>query len=129
MGVAVQWDNDEKTVIQIIFEGHWQWDDVRKAVGEVNRMIDSVEHPVVHLIANRGAATWTPGNYAKNVKEIIDLYHPRLGYRVGVVRNPIARQMFYIYAGLVGGVDFEYRFVNTLEEAREFLARHMSSGA
>jgi hypothetical protein len=129
MGVEVQWDNDEMTIIQMTFEGRWQWGDVRMAVGQVNRLIETVDHPAVHLISNRGAAHWTPGHYASNVQEIIDLYHPRVGYRVGVVRNPVAREMFYIFSGMVGGMSFPYRFVNTLEEAREFLARHILGGS
>ena len=125
MSVAVQWDNEDKTIIHMIYEGRWQWDEARAAVVEANQMIESVEHEVVHVISNRGAANWTPGNYANNLQEIINLFHPRAGYRVGVVRNPLAREMFYIFSGMVGGMTFPYRFVNTLEEAREFLTHYM----
>ena len=125
MSVEVQWDNDDKTIIQMIYEGRWQWDDVRSAVMEVNRMIDSVDPQIVHVISNRGSASWTPGNYATNLQEIISLFHHRAGYRVLIVKNPVAREMFYIFSGMAGGMPFPYRFVNTLEEAREFLARHV----
>jgi hypothetical protein len=125
MSVEVKWDNADKTVIQMMFEGRWQWDDVRVAVLELNQMIESVDHQAVHLIANRGAAHWTPGNYVANAQAILELYHPRVGYRVAVVRNPLAREMFYVFSAMVGGVTFSYRFVNTLEEAREFLARYV----
>ncbi|MEO8612205.1 MAG: hypothetical protein ABI690_30200 [Chloroflexota bacterium] len=129
MGVKVQWDNSDKTIIQMIYEGRWQWDDVRAAVVELNQMIDSVDNNVVHVISNRGSASWTPGNYATNLQEIIQLLHPRAGYRVFIVKNPVAREMFYIFSGMTGGIPFPYRFVNTLDEAREFLARYILGGS
>ena len=121
MGVEVSWDNEDKTIIQIIYEGHWQWDELRAAVKQMNAMIDSVDHPAVHLISNRGEARWTPGKYAANAREILAMYHPRVGHWVGVVRNPIAREMFYAFSAMEGGVPYSYHYVNTLEEAREFL--------
>ena len=129
MSVEVQWDNDDKTIIHMIYEGRWQWDDVRAAIMEMNQMIDSVHHPFVHIISDRGAAHWTPGNYANNMQEIMQLFHPRAGYRVLIVKNPVAREMFYVFSAMVGGIPYAYRFVNTLEEAREFLFRYILNGS
>lgn len=129
MGVEVMWDNSDKTVIQMVYQGRWQWEDVRGAVDELNEMIDNVSHKAVHIISNRGNANWTPGHYASNLRSIIANTHPRAGHRVFVVKNVVAREMFYIFSAGEGGMPFPYHFVNTLEEARDFLMRCMMGKA
>ena len=45
------------------------------------------------------------------------------GYRVIVGENPLVREMFRTFEMLNGGAGFRYRYVSSMEEARDFLSR------
>jgi hypothetical protein len=122
MGVQVQWDNPEKTIILMNIAGHWEWDEVREAVTVCNEMIESVPYHV-HFILNRQGGHWTPGNFNENTGDIISMFTPNDGFRVIVQENPLTKARFYNYSTLNGGAGFKFRYMNTIEEAREFLAK------
>jgi hypothetical protein len=46
MGITVQWDNDEKTVIRYDFRGYWDWAEFREKAEEAFAMTRSVSYKV-----------------------------------------------------------------------------------
>jgi len=46
MGITVQWDNDEQTVIRYDFTNNWNWVEFQERVKEVFAMTASVDHTV-----------------------------------------------------------------------------------
>jgi hypothetical protein len=50
MGIRVNWDNDEQTIILCAFDGRWSWNDLYTALDTVQEMSDSVDHRVDAII-------------------------------------------------------------------------------
>lgn len=46
MPVSMDWDNAERTVIRVTFEGQWETDDIYRMINKGVAMIDSVDHIV-----------------------------------------------------------------------------------
>jgi hypothetical protein len=120
MPVQTEWDNDEHTIIRMTFTGRWQWDEVRAASKEAGLMVKTVDH-MVHFIVDTGNANWLPPGYQSNVRQIVSQVHANPGIMVVVCSIPFIQQAFYIFTALNKGVRFRFRFVKTLEEARQFL--------
>jgi hypothetical protein len=122
MAVEVRWDNDDKTIILMMLVGRWTWDELEDGVLLSNDMIESSPYHV-HFILDRQGGHWTPGNLLANIRRIVDLFVPNEGYTVIVMDNPIVKEMLHLFGTLNGGTGFRYRYMNTLEEARAFLAQ------
>jgi hypothetical protein len=120
LGIHAVWDNPEKTVILQSFDDPWDWDDVIAAQYEINSLLDTVTYKV-HLISDMKKTPRIPGNYFEEMSKLVDNVHPNVGLSITVTANPLLKEMFYIFTAKRGGVDFEYRFMNTVEEARRFL--------
>jgi hypothetical protein len=83
MPVYASWDNPEKTVIALKFEGDWTWDEAYQAVIERNRLIDSVDNKV-DIIVNFGSAGFrVPPNAITHTRNMMSQSHER------IVRNVI----------------------------------------
>lgn len=122
MGIHVQWDDDAKTIILMKIVGRWEWQEMQDTVFVCNQMIEAVPHHV-HFILDRQGGLWTPGNLLSNARKIISTFTPNEGYRIIVGENPLVREMFHTFEMLNGGAGFRYRYVASIEEAREFLSR------
>jgi len=59
MGIKVNWDNKEQTIIRYDFEGNWNWHDFDQAVERSFTMTESVSH-LVHVIMNFQKSKSTP---------------------------------------------------------------------
>lgn len=59
MGIKVEWDTKDNTIIRYDLEGLWNWDDYRAAVAQSTRMMEGVDYPV-GIIANFRADTMVP---------------------------------------------------------------------
>jgi hypothetical protein len=44
--VSMDWDNPERTVIRVTFDGEWDTDDLYRMINKGNSMIESVNHIV-----------------------------------------------------------------------------------
>jgi len=120
MGIRVQWDNRQQTIILMTFEGRWVWRELQEAVLVCNEMIESVPHHV-HFILDRHGGLWTPGNLLVNMRKIIDLFTPNDGYRMIVGDNPLIKEMLSLYSRINADSGFRYRYANSVNEARTFL--------
>jgi hypothetical protein len=116
----VQWDNSEKTIILQTFSPCWEWQDLHLAREESRRLLDSVSHKV-HFISDMQKTIRVPGNYFEQMSKLVEDVHPNVGLSVTVTPNPLIKEMFYIFSAMKGGIDFEYRFVRTMDEARDLL--------
>lgn len=55
MGIAVQWDNTEHTVIRWDFENDWSWDDLADTARVSSAMIASADNAVSVIINTKGS--------------------------------------------------------------------------
>lgn len=46
MPVSMDWDNPERTIIRVTFDGQWETDDLYRMINKGVSMIDSVDHIV-----------------------------------------------------------------------------------
>lgn len=113
MGVRISWDDENKTIVRLSFEGEWNWQDYYMAVQQSNMMLESVKYKVdiitdfhrsenlppqafVHL---RRALFNVPPNWGSSVivtgerPSVSSLMHsfikmhPRLGKRIAIVTS------------------------------------------
>lgn len=61
MGILVNWDNPEKTVVRWEFTGWWSWYDFSVAQKKSNEMLASVPH-TVHAIGDMSNTRFIPPN-------------------------------------------------------------------
>lgn len=129
MGIRVEWDNKDKTVIRYSLEGQWTWDDLLDAVATSNAMLDEAGHKI-HFIHDASTSKGIPNGALSQLKRFIGKEHPNTGRSVivGAQGNAIM-----LARGLLGMVDRVYKkdwafmFANTLEEARAMLGQHEAS--
>lgn len=54
MPIDIDWDNPSKTIITCEFDAEWSWNDVFAMNREIEKMMDTVSHPVRVVIIMRG---------------------------------------------------------------------------
>jgi hypothetical protein len=50
MGITIQWDNPERTVLRYEFSGMWTWDEFFSAQAYRRPMLEGIWHTVHHLV-------------------------------------------------------------------------------
>jgi|SRR5512133_272689 hypothetical protein len=120
MPIRAEWDNDDKTIVVWTFEGHWTWDDYRNTQLESIAMMNTVEH-AVDVIADVTHANLLPSNAFSNYKRLAALAAPNRRRVVVITGNFFMKTMTETYNKLFGETAFI--FANSLDEAREILAR------
>jgi hypothetical protein len=121
VGIAVQWDNAEKTVILVTFEPEWTWRDVQDIDAQSVILYDSVGH-LVDIIADVRNSRMILTGILSYVRSLLTTnWHPLTGIAVVVGVSPSVRALFDA-AALVARKPLErIIFVQTLEEAREMI--------
>jgi hypothetical protein len=125
MGIRVEWDNNEQTIIRYSLEGHWTWDDLLTAVATSNAMLDAAGRKI-HFIHDATTSKGVPNGALTHLRRFIGKEHPNTGRSVivGAQGNAIM-----LARGLLGMVDrfykkdWDFMFADTVGEARELLAK------
>ncbi len=127
MGIRVVWDNEEKTIIRYIFESEWKWEDIRAAADTSNAMLDELGQ-VTHFIYDTSQSVRIPEGALTHLRRFVGKEHPLTGRSV-VVGAPktsgvlLARGLLSVMQR-VYKAGWKFAFSESLEEARELLARH-----
>jgi hypothetical protein len=124
MPVQVTWDNPEKTIILLTFEGNWTWEETYQAVAERNRMIESVSNNV-DIIVNFGSAGFKiPPNAITHTRNIMSQSHSRIVRNVVVGFKPVHIALWKIIEKIYAtmGKSQQYFLVGSLDEAHAMLA-------
>ncbi len=128
MPVTVEWDNEEKTVIRFDYDGAYTWEDVYNAMDKSNKMMETVEHSVAHIIDVRKAGS-VPPNALSHARRIEAKTHPRRSYHVTVGANTFVRVMFNTFTKLKMSVSAERGlnyFTSSIDEARAWIAEQQA---
>lgn len=122
MGIMVEWDNPEHTVIRFIYTGQWSVDDLFSATQESRVMMDSVNHRV-HGIIDMRSSKLVPNGALSLGRNVSLRKHPNQGRSIVIGANNLVRTLFDVYRK-VYRTSFDetaYSFATTLEEARSQL--------
>jgi hypothetical protein len=122
VNIQVQWDNSEKTIILHTYSTYWEWQDVHAARAQSRILLDSVCHKV-HFIFDMQKSPRIPGNYMQQMTALNDGIHPNTGLLITVCSNPLVKESFYVFSAKSGGVEFDFRFALTVDEARTILRK------
>jgi hypothetical protein len=125
MGINVQWDNDDHTLVRWDFVGEWNWDDFLAAQKASNDFINSVTHTVDIIVDVSKSQHLPPGaigrfrTYRRDDPE-------NTGRAVVVGASIYIRTMVDIFRGMFPNTGGNFTFANSLDEARSALTNHVS---
>lgn len=129
MGIELYWDNDEQTVMLVEIQGAWTWDDMYDALHKVKRITD--KSPVVlgaiidlrHGAAFPGGLPFSSTTYGHG-KRVLKMGEGGSGPIAVVGAAPFFRKVFSVFLSMDREKLSHITFVDTLEEAEAFMARH-----
>lgn len=131
MGIRVEWDNDEKTVIRYVYEERWTWEDFHYARSQVREWLDTVDHRVDVIVDVRNSRLVPNGVLAQGrmFASNAPIAHRNEGHTIVVGANSLMRSMFEMFGKVYSRLsdELELEFASSLEEAREKLRRYQES--
>lgn len=125
MAMTVEWDNDAKTILCLCYEARWDWDDFTAAEAAMQRLLDSVDHPV-DLIFDVSSGSFPPPGAMARFREVTDNPHPNVRYLVFVGPGLVVRflQSLIRIMNALYGDSFNippFSFTESMNEARLLL--------
>jgi hypothetical protein len=137
MPVELIWDNDERTILRLHFQGHTTWDEFHTVVGEAVQAIKVSTHRVDLIFEEvAGMPAGNPLPHMKDgFKRLASLSHFGVGVGVDTVRIHSSSRMMNSFLDLamrIYGLDPHRHggYFTSLEQARAKLAelRQMTVG-
>jgi|FLYN01.1.fsa_nt_gi hypothetical protein len=124
MAVSVSWDDEGRTIIYMLFEGNWTWEEFHPVFAENLKMLDSVDHKVCFIVDMLKAKTLPSGALTK-VKQVADVNHPNGGLTVYVGANPLLRALGQAFLKIYpkSAQVYPFDFAATIEEARDKIGK------
>ncbi|MFN8373261.1 MAG: hypothetical protein U0694_10360 [Anaerolineae bacterium] len=118
MGITVQWDNDEKTIVLVTFDAVWTWDDLRAVDEYAIPLYDSSEH-IVDVIADLRHSHLVMTGILSYMRELLTMqWHPRAGNVVVVGASLSVRTLMEAAALVTRRPLARISFAQTIDEAR-----------
>jgi hypothetical protein len=121
MGIAIAWDNAEKTIVRFVYEGKWTWEDFYQTIARANEMMDTVNKPVVSII-DMQKSNFLPYGAAIHIRNVIrqSQSHNNSGISVFLQADVIVKAMIEVlrksYPDILANTAWIY--AKTLEEAQ-----------
>ncbi len=122
MGIVVQWDNPEQTIVRFLYSGQWTFGDLFDAMQIARELMDSVHHPV-HGIVDMQDSKLMPNGALSLGRNVTMRKHPNQGKTIIVGASGFARTLYDVYRKVYRTTFDEsaYAFASSLEEARLML--------
>lgn len=121
MGISVDWDNSEKTIVRFVYEGQWTWEAFYGTVARANEMMDEVDRPVVSIIDMRKSNFLPPGA-GVHIRNVIrqSQSHNNSGISVFLRADLIVKAMINVLQKVYPDIveNTEWIYAKTLEEAQ-----------
>lgn len=118
MSIKTEWGNDEKTILLFTYEPNWSWNDLNDAVTLAYDMMETIDHPVVHIADMRNASILPSGAMTQG-RNLANRRHPRQTLLIVVGANSLVRTLGNTFSKIYSRVGGDSRnvYAATLEEA------------
>lgn len=120
MGVTVEWDNAQHTILRYTFTGQWTWEEFAAAFAEARALAKPVRHPVYYILDVR-AMTAMPSGALARLRNIHLHHHGEDFVSVVVGSDPTIEALYILLTRTYKAIAKRYQFAETLEEARALL--------
>jgi hypothetical protein len=118
--IEVFWDNDARSIIYMVFEGHWTWDDFYAADRQVIEMEkDGPER--IDVIVDLRRSAGLPPNTLLHVKNIADKQSAKMGLNVLVTTSPLIHSLYNVGARFYNRIGHYFCLAETPEDARRII--------
>jgi hypothetical protein len=122
MGISVEWDNSEKTIVRFDYSGKWTWDEFYTYVKQANELMDTVDYRCVSIV-DMSKSRYLPPGAAVHIRNIIrqSMSHNNSGITVFINADTIVKM--FIDALRLNYPDIKdfsnFMYAKTLDAARE----------
>jgi hypothetical protein len=116
MPIAIEWINQERSVIRLEFPQAWTWDELNQAKQQVDAMLDQVDHDCA-LLFIPSPNPQIPHNLLSNALRVLSKRHARARLLVFITPNALMRTMAEIIRKISADVRERTRMVETIEQA------------
>lgn len=117
----IEWDNEEKTILRMIYEGHVRLEDYYRVTDETFDAISPLTH-TVHTIMLRQHVKSVPATMSKVLQYANRKTPPNLGINVIVGATAMTKMLVRLAKVIAPRLAKEVYFANSLEEARQLIA-------
>lgn len=125
MPIQVVWDDDTKTTLRQIYSGKLTLQDYITATDTLERMAKEVSH-TVHSLMDRTNVASAPGIVLPAMRYANSHVPPNLGLRVVVKGDMFTHVLVDIGRRVAPRLIHDIQFVETVEEGRALIAKHVT---
>jgi hypothetical protein len=131
MGIEVTWENENKTIIQYVYDGRWTLREFDDARTQAAKLEETVTHRVDVIVDVRNSSLVPTGaiSRGKQVMTTNQSSHPNEATAVIVGAGPLVRSIYDVVSKVYPDVVKRrgFRFARTMDEARAIIAQEASS--
>lgn len=128
MPVVVKWENDNKTILHVGFDGKWTWAEFHQALSRICNMIAGESHEVDIVGDIRYAEPQIDGSPATEYSRALDMLPPNTGRIAVVGRGFFAAMIFSVVAGRHLKFGRRTTWVRSIDDAHAALERLRYAG-
>jgi hypothetical protein len=123
MSINITWDNPEKTIIYINFEGDWDWAAYDAAINELHSKIREVNHTVDILSYMPPGKTLPPGAPLNHLRRAFQQQPANGGYSVFIGGTTFGDAIVSVFSKMNRSVAEKIKVAETLEAGRVLIAK------
>ena len=120
MGIRAAWDNRERTIVRLDFEGSWDWNDYRHTIKTAAIMMTEVSHQV-DLIFNMNFSGILPSD----VQRILNVLPLNSGVIVITGQHALVTAIAAMFRRVYVRLPNRVTVAGSIEEARAILLREL----
>lgn len=94
MGIYVEWDNEDRTVLRYTYEDFWSWDEFYSASAQARSMLETARHEVNTIVDMRSSTVMPRGMLAQARRALDQACHSNQGLIIGVGVNRFLETMY-----------------------------------
>lgn len=126
MGIRVDWDNEDHTIMHYRFDQHWTWEEFETARKQAIDWIDTVTHKV-GVIVETPPEMVVPPNVLTHVRHMLRTKHANTVIITFVVTDPLLRTMIITLRSIAFHAPVSIEIAATLDEARDIIHQHLKA--
>ncbi len=124
MGVRIEWDNEEKTIMRFITEPPWDMSDIYSATDAMKA--EGITYPI-GVILDATMLHSLPAGIIQSTGPMIKGMQPETAIIVVVSSQRFLKAMYDIFTRLYNAYAGTFQFALTLDEARALIAERLNS--